>query len=100
MEEATGVKGDISLLLKFHWWEPILYQAKGGFPTDSHEKGGTWCGIVWDYGSVTHDSITSLSFTDTKLPLLPYRTKAIMAVLDGNPMVLLSIHTMHFIYKT
>jgi hypothetical protein len=24
IEEATGVKGDISPLLKFHWWEPVL----------------------------------------------------------------------------
>jgi hypothetical protein len=24
LEDASGVKADISPLLKFHWWEPIL----------------------------------------------------------------------------
>ena len=73
----------------------------------------SWNFRMWDYGSVTHDSITSfhsrysllhtrhtMSFTgiQPRLPLFPYGTKAIMAVLDGNPMGLLSIHTMHFKY--
>jgi hypothetical protein len=31
IEEATCVKGNISPLLKFHWWEPVLYQAEGAF---------------------------------------------------------------------
>ena len=53
IQEATGVKAeDISPLLKFHRWEPILYQAKGSFPSDSREKRGTWCGIAGDQGDI------------------------------------------------
>ena len=52
IEEANGVKADISPLLKFHWWEPVLYQAEGGFPSDSHEKRGTWCGIAENQGDI------------------------------------------------
>ena len=40
IQGATGVKADISPLLKFHWWEPIMYQTEGS----SHEKRATWCG--------------------------------------------------------
>jgi hypothetical protein len=60
VEEATGVKGDFSLLLKFHQWEPVLHQAKGGFPTNSCEKAGTWCGIAEDQGN----TLTRLVLTD------------------------------------
>jgi hypothetical protein len=63
IEEATVVKGDISPLLKFHWWEPVLYQAEGVFPSDSREKSGTWVGIAEDQG----DLLTYLVLTgDTK----------------------------------
>ena len=60
IEEATGVKGDISPLLQFHWWEPVLYQAEGSFPSDSREKRGTWCGVAEDQG----DILTYLVLTD------------------------------------
>jgi hypothetical protein len=60
IEEATGVKGNISPLLKFHWWEPVLYQAKGAFPSDSREKQGTWVGIAESKGDV----LTYLVLTD------------------------------------
>jgi hypothetical protein len=60
IEEATGVKGDISPLLKFHWWEPVLYQAEGGFPSESREKQGTWVGVAENKG----DILTYLVLTD------------------------------------
>jgi hypothetical protein len=64
IEEATGTKGDISPLLKFHWWEPVLYQAKeSGIPSESREKAGTWVGIAETKG----DILTYLVLTnDTK----------------------------------
>jgi hypothetical protein len=60
VEEATGVKADVSPLLKFHWWEPISCQAKGAFPSDSRKKGGSWCGVVETQG----DILTHLVLTD------------------------------------
>jgi hypothetical protein len=60
IETATGVKGDISPLLQFHWWEPVLYQAQGVFPSDSQEKQGTWVGIAENQGDV----LTYLVLTD------------------------------------
>jgi hypothetical protein len=52
IKEATGVKGDISPLLKFHWWEPVFYHAEGPYPSNSREKSGTWCGIAEDKGDI------------------------------------------------
>jgi hypothetical protein len=52
VEEATGVKADISPLLKFHWWEPVLYHSEGKYPSDSREKAGTWVGIAENQGDV------------------------------------------------
>jgi hypothetical protein len=66
IEEATGTKGDISPLLKFHWWEPVLYQAEesgSSFPSESREKAGAWVGIAKTKG----DILTYLVLTnDTK----------------------------------
>jgi hypothetical protein len=52
IEEATGVKGDISALLKFHWWKPVFYQADRAFPSDSRKKRGTWVGIAENQGDI------------------------------------------------
>jgi hypothetical protein len=60
IEEATGVKSGISPLLKFHWWELVLYQAEGAFPSGSREKSGTWVGIAENQG----DLLTYLVLTD------------------------------------
>ena len=60
IEVATGVKGDISSLLQFHWWEPVLYQADHGFPSSSREKPGKWVGIAENQG----DALTWLILTD------------------------------------
>jgi hypothetical protein len=60
VEEATGIKADISPLLKFHWWEPILHQAKGAFPSNSCKKGGSWCSVAKTQG----DILTHLVLTD------------------------------------
>jgi hypothetical protein len=60
LEDASGVKADISPLLKFHWWEPTLHQSDGTFPSDSREKSGTWVGIAENQG----DILTYLVLTD------------------------------------
>jgi hypothetical protein len=60
IEEAIGVKGDISPLLQFHWWERVLYHADGFYPSNSREKSGTWCGVAEDQG----DILTYLVLTD------------------------------------
>ena len=60
IEDATGVQADISPLLQFHWWEPVLYQADAVYPSDSHEKGGTWVGVAETQG----DILTYLILTD------------------------------------
>ena len=60
IEEATGIKGDISPFLQFHWWEPVLYQADHGFPSSSREKPGIWVGLAPDQGDV----LTYLILTD------------------------------------
>ena len=52
IEDATGVQADISPLLQFHWWEPVLYQAYTVYPADSREKGGTWVGVAETQGDI------------------------------------------------
>jgi hypothetical protein len=60
IEEATGVKGDISPLLQFHWWEPVFYQADAVYPSQSREQSGRWVGVAETQG----DLLTYLILTD------------------------------------
>ena len=44
---------DISKYLQFHWWEPVYFrQWEHGFPSDSPEKVGLWCGPSDDCGDI------------------------------------------------
>ena len=43
---------DISPLLQFHWWEPVVYQADAIYPSDSCKKGGTWVGVAETQGNI------------------------------------------------
>jgi hypothetical protein len=43
---ATGTTNDISVLLRFHWWEPVYYKVDDSdFPSDSREESGHFVGI-------------------------------------------------------
>jgi hypothetical protein len=60
IKDAAGVKADISPLLKFHWWEPVICQANTVCPSESREQGGTWVGVAETQG----DLLTHLVLTD------------------------------------
>jgi hypothetical protein len=46
IQKATGQQLDILPLLKFHWYEEVLYATEDhSFPSKSCEKSGLWCGI-------------------------------------------------------
>jgi hypothetical protein len=60
IEVATGQRPDISALLQFCWFEPVLYSVDHSFATDSPEKAGCWVGIAETQG----DALTYLILTD------------------------------------
>ena len=49
----THTTADISKYIQFHWWEPVYFrQWEHGFPSDSPEKVGLWCGPSDDCGDI------------------------------------------------
>jgi hypothetical protein len=60
IEVATGQHPDISALLQFRWFEPVLYYVDHSFAADSPEKSGCWVGITETQG----DAFTYLILTD------------------------------------
>jgi hypothetical protein len=88
IEEATGTKGNISPLLTFHWWEPVLYQAKescSSFPSESREKADTWVGIAETKGDIfTYLVLTS----DTKEVITRSNVRS-----GKDPIILISVRS-------
>ena len=80
IEKAMAFKGDISPLLKFHWWETVLYQAKGGIPSDSHEMGGTWCGIVESQGNILAYLVLTDNTQEVTLLVLTFALSTILII--------------------
>jgi hypothetical protein len=60
IEIATGQRPDISALLQFRWFEPVLYSVDHSFASDSPEKSGRWVGVAENQG----DALTYLILTD------------------------------------
>ena len=60
LEVATGQRPDISALLQFRWYEPILYATDPTFPSTSNGKSGHWMGIADNQG----DALTYKILTD------------------------------------
>jgi hypothetical protein len=48
MEAPTGQTPDISPLLVFQWYEPVLYAVESQFPSESNEKPDHFVGIAED----------------------------------------------------
>ena len=66
LNTANGTTCDISLLLRFRFWQPVYFKHDdSGFPSESNEERGRWVGISENVG---HDmSFTILSDTTSKL---------------------------------
>ncbi len=48
---ATGSTPDISMLLRFYWWEPVYYRVdESSFPSDSREERGRFVGVSSNVG--------------------------------------------------
>ncbi len=60
IEVATGQRPDISALLQFRWFEPVLYSVDHTFAADSPESSGRGVGIADTQG----DALTYLILTD------------------------------------
>jgi hypothetical protein len=60
IEIATAERPDISALLQFRWFEPVLYSVDHSFASDSPEKSGRWVGVAENKG----DALTYLILTD------------------------------------
>jgi hypothetical protein len=60
IEIATGQRPDISALLQFRWFEPVLYSVDHSFASNSPEKSGCWVGLAESQG----DALTYLILTD------------------------------------
>jgi hypothetical protein len=60
IEIAIGQRPDISALLQFRWFEPVLYSVDHFFASDSPEKSGRWVGVAESQG----DALTYLILTD------------------------------------
>ena len=47
LEKAHGQKADVSALMQFRWFEPVLYHTHdASFPSQSPEKLGQWVGVA------------------------------------------------------
>ncbi len=80
LEVATGQRPDISALLQFRWFEPVLYSVDHKFASDSPEKSGRWVGIAEHQG----DALTYLILTDDTNKVIA--RSAVRSALDpGNP---------------
>ena len=67
-EMLTGSTPDVSVLMQFHFWEPIYYMIhdKQSFPSQTNEKMGRIVGISENVG----DSLTYIVLTDDTKQLL------------------------------
>jgi hypothetical protein len=80
IEVATGQRPDISALLQFRWFEPVLYSVDHSFAKDSPEQAGRWVGIAETQG----DALTYLILTDDTQQVIT--RSAVRSALDpGNP---------------
>ena len=61
LEKAHGQPVDVSALMQFRWFEPVLYHAPdASFPSESTEKLGRWVGVADHVG----DALTYLMLDD------------------------------------
>jgi hypothetical protein len=53
IEKTHNYKPDISAILNFHWWEPVLaHQHDRHFPSESREELCRWVGVAENTGDV------------------------------------------------
>ena len=65
LQAAEGATQDISLLLRFYWWEPIYFKIDdASFPSDSCEERGHFVGISRNVG---HAMTCTKSFVTNRL---------------------------------
>jgi hypothetical protein len=60
IEVATGQYPDISALLQFQWFEPVLYSLNHSLASDNPDKSGCWVGVA----EIQGDALTSLILPD------------------------------------
>jgi hypothetical protein len=75
---ATGQRPDISALLQFRLFEPVLYSVDHSFPSDSPEKYGCWVGVAETQG----DALTYLILMDDTQKMIT--GSAVCSALDPN----------------
>ncbi|EEC51029.1 predicted protein [Phaeodactylum tricornutum CCAP 1055/1] len=79
LEVLTGSTPDISVLLQFHFWEPVYYRLEDAtFPSDGTEQTGRFVGIADSVG----DALTYKILNDTSNRIL-YRSSVRSANLPG-----------------
>jgi hypothetical protein len=76
IEIATGQCPDISALLQFRWFEPVLYSVNHSFASDSPEKSGRWVGVAENQGN----ALTYLILTDDTQKVITH--SAVRTALD------------------
>ena len=72
LEKAHGQPVDVSALMQFRWFEPVLYHAPdasfhASFPSESTEKLGRWVGVADHVG----DALTYLILDDASQLVVP-----------------------------
>ncbi|EEC44015.1 predicted protein [Phaeodactylum tricornutum CCAP 1055/1] len=79
LEILLGSTPDISVLLQFHFWEPVYYRIEDpSFPSDGTEKSGRFVGIAESVG----DALTYKILTDDTNKIL-YRSSVRSALKSG-----------------
>ena len=68
LDKAHGQKADVSALMQFRWFEPVLYHTHdASFPSQSPEKLGRWVGVATNIG----DALTYLILDDASQQVIP-----------------------------
>jgi hypothetical protein len=72
LQIATGQRPDISALLQFHWFEPVLYSVDHSFPSDSPEKSDHWVGVAETQGGALAYPLSLWMILTRSLPALQF----------------------------
>ena len=103
LQAAEGATQDISLLLRFYWWEPIYFKIDdASFPSDSCEERGHFVGIsrnvghAMTYKILCDKSLNVIHRANLRSAANPSNPNLLWTHLMGrsypNPLVLSSLH--------
>ena len=68
LDKAHGQKADVSALMQFRWFAPVLYHTHdASFASQLHEKLGRWVGVATNIG----DALTYLILDDASQQVIP-----------------------------